>query len=84
MITVLANIQFKSHRMPVPFELHLNRIYEDEVAQSKFYAPSGQPVTVKSKKELHQFIVKHGHMLMLNKLFQKETVYKVLPIYERE
>lgn len=76
-------IQFKSHGMPVPFDLHLNRIYSDEVAQSKFFCPSGKPIKVTDKMHLYSFVAKYGHVYMLNKLFQKETVYKVLPHYER-
>lgn len=77
-VNELIELQMKSHSIPIPFDMPVNRIHTEEVALARFFKPCGTQIAITDRHDLTAAVRKHGSLYMLHRLFAKDTVYKIM------
>jgi hypothetical protein len=73
----IAEIQRKSHGIPVPFDFPVQRVCAKEIQEAMFFDVHGEQMEVKDKLDLEAYVRETGKCFMVHKLFTKETAYEL-------
>lgn len=72
-----ADIQRKSHGVPVAFDFPVQRVMHEEIQKAMFFDQAGEQIQIQDRHDLLAYVKHVGKCFMIHKFFKKETVYEL-------
>jgi hypothetical protein len=70
-------IQLRNHGVPHEFDMAVQRVLPVEIAAARFFSPGGDPIAVVDRHDLLALCRAGREVMMVHRLFSKETVYRL-------